>query len=137
MPFALIIVGLVLLISSLQGNQDTLFSLLKGDFIGQNNFIYWALSILVIGALGYVPNLRPLSRAFMVLVIVALFLKNGTGFFAQFQSAIGSTATVANSAPIDNGTALTNSNVGSVLSTQSATATTGLTTSLPSLTQVL
>jgi hypothetical protein len=98
MPFALIIVGAVLLISStrntLTNTQNTgLYQLLASDFTGSDNFIFWAVSILIIGAIGYIPKLKPISVAFMTLVILVLFLKKGTGVFSQFESAIASTQT--------------------------------------------
>jgi hypothetical protein len=98
MPFALIIIGVVLLISSarntLTNQQGTgLYQLLASDFTGSDNFIYWAVAILLIGALGYVPKLKPLSVAFMTLVILVLFLKKGTGVFSQLSNALASTQT--------------------------------------------
>jgi uncharacterized membrane protein YgcG len=94
MPFVLIIVGIVLLVAAVRNTvaapaSPNLATLIKGDFTGQDNFAYWLVSILVIGALGYVPELKPLSRAFLVLVIIVLFLSNG-GFFSKFnQQAFG------------------------------------------------
>lgn len=92
MPFAFIIVGVVLLVSGVRGTSNDLLTLVKGDITGPNNFAYWFLSILLIGALGYVEDLRGFSRAFLVLVIVVLVInedKNGTaGFFTQFESSI-------------------------------------------------
>lgn len=90
MPFALIIVGLVLVVAAVRGTTDTLFSTVKGDFEGPNNFTYWVVAILILGALGYVPSLEKISRLFLALVVVALFLSNG-GFFEKFnQQAFGS-----------------------------------------------
>jgi len=77
MPFALIIIGIVLLVSSVRNTQDDLYTLVKGDFTGQNNYLYWMVSILIIGALGYVEALKPISRAFLALLIVVLFLSHG------------------------------------------------------------
>lgn len=88
MPFALIITGIVLLVAGVKGTQNQLYSLVQGDFTGPNNFIFWMISILIIGGLGYVPKLQGISRMFLFLIIVALFLKNGTGFFSRFQSAV-------------------------------------------------
>lgn len=90
MPFLFIIVGIVLTIAAVRGTNTQLVGLLKGDFTGKGNFIYWTLAILVIGALGYSKSLQPLSRAFMALVIIVLFLDN-KGVFAQFNSAISQT----------------------------------------------
>jgi len=98
MPFALLLVGLVLLISGVKNTQDTLFATVKGDFQGQDNFIYWFVAIIIIGAIGYIPKLKPISTAFLALVIVVLFLKKGNasglggGFFAQATAALGSTS---------------------------------------------
>jgi len=92
MPFVLIISGTVLLISAVRNTQQQLFLLLANDFTGPNNFIYWFISILIIGAIGYIPKAKPISDGFLVLVILVLFLRRGTGFFDMFQKQIGSTA---------------------------------------------
>lgn len=96
MPFALTIIGLFLLIAGVRNTQDQLFTLVHGDFTGSDNFIFWFLAILLIGAIGYVDKLKPLSTAFLVLIVSVLFLKKGSstgiggGFFAQFLSGIQS-----------------------------------------------
>jgi hypothetical protein len=90
MPYLFLIAGLVLTISAARNTHTQLLSLLKSDFSGKGNFVYWMISILLIGAVGYIPDLKPVSRAFLVLVIVVLFLSN-RGVFAQFYNAIGTT----------------------------------------------
>lgn len=85
----------MLLTSGVRGTSNNLLTLLKGDLTGSNNFIYWIISILVIGALGYIKDLQSFSRALLVLVIVVLVLnedkQNGTGgFFTNFQNAVSS-----------------------------------------------
>ncbi len=79
MPFVLLIAGIVLLTVAVRNTQDEFFHLLQGDFIGSNNYIYWVLSILIIGAMGYVPKLKPVSDGFLILVILVLFLKKDDG----------------------------------------------------------
>lgn len=80
--------------AGVRGQSKQLLALLKNDLTGQNNYVYWMLSILVIGSLGYIDALRPLSRAFLVLVIVVLILKEGNpnqtggGFFQEFQTSL-------------------------------------------------
>lgn len=99
MAFALLITGIVILIAAARGSQDQLLGLLKGDFTGQSNFLYWVIAILLIGFVGYIPKLKGLSVAFLTLVILVLFLKKGDsngiggGFFQQFASQIGATQT--------------------------------------------
>jgi hypothetical protein len=103
MSFVLLIIGGILLIASVRGTQDSLFALAKGDFTGSNNFIYWTLSILIIGAVGYIPKLKPISVAFLTLVIIVLVLskgdptKAGGGFFTKFFGQVGSTQAAVNS----------------------------------------
>lgn len=116
MAYALMTVGIILLIASVRNTQGDLFALLKGDFTGQNNFIYWVLSILIIGSLGYIPKLKSLSTAFLGLVIVVLFLKKGNpinnaggGFFNQFFAAVGTTQT-AQSKSYTNSPTITDNN---------------------------
>lgn len=102
MPFALIIFGTVFVIVGVRGTQTQFFTLLQGDFTGSGNFIYWIISIFVIGAVGYIPKLKGISDGFMVLVLLVLFISkgnpNGTGggFFQQFNNAIKTT----NTAPV-------------------------------------
>lgn len=100
MPFALIFVGLILVTAGVRQKTGDLYTLVKGDIessSGQTGYLYWMVAILIIGAVGYIENLKPFSRAFMALVIVILFLKTGNplgtggGFFAQFQAGLGST----------------------------------------------
>lgn len=97
MPFALLIIGIVLIVAGVRNTQGILFTLLKGDFTGNGNFIFWFVSILLIGSIGYIEKLKPLSTAFLVLVLMALFLskgdpsKSGGGFFKQFSTALGGT----------------------------------------------
>jgi hypothetical protein len=102
MPFALILVGVVLIVAAVRNtvtNSATtpgLVTLVKGDFTGNNNFTYWMVVILVLGALGYIDAIKPLSRIFMALVIVVLFLSNG-GFFAKFsEQAFGNNTVPSN-----------------------------------------
>jgi len=83
MVFALLFIGVVLLVAGARDTQDDLFKLVKGDFTtngNQKSFLYWIVSILLIGTLGYIERIRPLSRAFLVLVLVVLFIKNGGVF---------------------------------------------------------
>lgn len=96
MPFVLLIIGVILCTAGVRNTQSQLFSLVKGDFTGSNNFIAWTLAILVIGGLGYIQPLRPLSRSFMVLVIVVLIIANSRsgapngGFFTELKTGLSS-----------------------------------------------
>lgn len=112
MPFALLFAGAILIAAGVNGQTSQLFTLVKGDIEGGNGekgYIYWMTAILIIGAIGYVPDFKVLSRAFMALVLVVLFLKTGNpvsgsgGFFEQFFGALGinptSVQAISTSAP--------------------------------------
>jgi hypothetical protein len=101
MPFLFGVVGLVFITAGVRGTAGNLLLLLKGDIagggqgklVGSDNFIFWMLSIGIIGALGYIEDFRPLSRALMVLILVVLVIAEdnkagGGGFFAKFQDAV-------------------------------------------------
>jgi hypothetical protein len=93
MPLLLIGTGLILLITGVKGNAGALWEQLGKDFTGPNNFIFWLVSLLVLGALGYIKGLENLSRLFIVLLLAVIFLKSDTGFFAQLQTFINSSTT--------------------------------------------
>lgn len=109
MPFALLIIGVWLLIAGVRNTAGpvsqpgTLFALLHGDFTGPDNFAYWFIAIVLIGAIGYIPKLKPVSVGFLTLILVVLFLKKGNssgiggGFFQQFLAGLNITS--ANAVP--------------------------------------
>lgn len=88
MPFAFIIVGLVMVISGVRGTSSYLLTLVKGDITGKNGYLYWMVTILAVGAVGYIPSFKSVSRAFLTLILVVLVLKDGTGFFSKFTIAL-------------------------------------------------
>ena len=77
--------------SGIRNTYGCLWALIKGDFTTQNGFLTWVAAIAVVGGLGYIPKLRPLSVAFMTLLLLVLVLSNG-GVFAKLQSFIQSGA---------------------------------------------
>lgn len=101
MAFALLIIGAMLLVTSVKNTQGTLFGLLQGDLTGTNNFVFWLVAILLIGAIGYIPKLKPISNGLLALVIIVLVVAKGNpsnvggGFFQQFTTALNATTTAA------------------------------------------
>jgi hypothetical protein len=97
MPFALLIVGIVMVVTAVNNTVQPLAKLVKGDFTGNDNYFYWALAILVIGAIGYYSKLNHFSDAMLALVIVGMVVAN-KGFFKKFMTSVGlstsSTSTV-------------------------------------------
>ena len=95
MALSLIVIGLLLVVAAVQDTQGTLFATVKEDFTGPNNFVQWIVALFLVGAIGYIPKLKGFSLALLALVLLAIFLRNGTGFFSQLQSAVGATTKVA------------------------------------------
>lgn len=122
MAFALIFVGLLLTVSAVRGTYSQLFTLVKNDFTGQGNFLYWTVIVLIIGGIGYLPPFRSLSRALLVVIVLVLLLTKGNpnglggGFFAQLVQGIGSAASVP---PSGSGSAAANAPASAPASTLS------------------
>jgi hypothetical protein len=93
MPLALVIAGVLLLVSAVRDKQSDLVTLVKGDLLGTGSndgtFIQWALALVMVGAIGYIPRLKPVSVALLALVLVGIFLRKGKGFFSQLSAAAG------------------------------------------------
>lgn len=87
MPIFFAFVGTLFIVSGVRGTTSQLTTLLKADFTGTPNYLEWSIAIVIIGAIGYFKELSTISRAFLVLVLVALFLSEHGGFAQQFFSA--------------------------------------------------
>lgn len=74
MAFGILFLGLIFLVAAYQNTQDELFALLKQDFTGSGNFISWVLAFVFLIALGNIKAIRPITDAFLVLVLIALIL---------------------------------------------------------------
>lgn len=91
MPFALILFAALFITAGIKGCEDDLYAALKSDFTGDKNFFIWTVAVIFIVALGNVKTLRPVSNAFLGLVIIVVILQNGKqGLFANFISQIKS-----------------------------------------------
>lgn len=87
MPFALVLIGLILVVTGARGTMREFGAELRADFTGPGNFIWWIVSIGVVGFLGYIPEFRSFSRWFMTLIVIAMVLSN-RGFFAKLMQAL-------------------------------------------------
>ena len=81
--FALII-GLILIVAAVRNSQGDLFSALETDV---PKFVVWAVALLAIGALGYVPGMKIVSRWLLALVLVVLIVNNYQKAITGFQNA--------------------------------------------------
>lgn len=87
MGYALVIAGLLMIVTGARGTYAAFGKQLAGDFTGPGNFTYWMVGIGSVGALGYIKPLEQFSRWFMTLIIIAIFLAD-RGFFAKFTEAL-------------------------------------------------
>jgi len=87
------------LVAGIRNTYADLWNLVRNDFTSQGGFLSWVAAIAIVGALGYVPKLKPLSVAFMTLLLIVLVISNG-GVFAKLQSFIQSGAGGRNAPPI-------------------------------------
>lgn len=91
MPYALLLIGAILLVAGLRNTYSDLWALVRSDFTANGGFLSWVAAIAVVGGIGYIPRLRALSVAFMTLLLIVLVISNG-GVFAKLQTFIKSGA---------------------------------------------
>jgi len=87
MPFALVTIGLLMIVTGARNTFGAMGRQIAGDFTGPGNFTYWLLSIGTVGAVGYAAPMRKFSIMFMTLILLAMVLAH-KGFFNQFYAAI-------------------------------------------------
>lgn len=90
MPFVIIALGIILLVAGIRSTEKDLFQLVKDDVLGSGGLIYWIVAIGLVGSLGYVKQLRPISIGVMSLILLVLVLKTGGGF-SKLQSTLTAT----------------------------------------------
>jgi hypothetical protein len=83
MPFALLAIGVIIVIVAFHNTFGQLAVELEHDIPG---YFVWAIAIVAILGLGYIPALRTPSRWLLALVAVVLLLTNYQQFIAGFES---------------------------------------------------
>ena len=117
MSFALIVIGLLLTVSAVRNTHVCLINVVKLDFTGRGNFLYWVAAIFILGALGYSETLRPLSDGLLILILVALFFTRGKqGLFKNLTAALQTSSTT----PVSVGSIINTFTGGSSVNTQVA-----------------
>lgn len=84
MPFIILIIGIVLVVAAIRDTQSSLFSALATDVPA---FGVWFTAIVILGAIGFIAPLKPLSKALLILVLVVLVLRNYQNILTGFNSA--------------------------------------------------
>ena len=105
-------IGAVLIVAAIRNSQADLFTALGQDV---PPFVVWAAAIFAIGAVGYIPGLKPASRGLLALVILVIVLTNYQAILSGFQSAWQSPAKVGSGAASAGASALGSGNPGAIL----------------------
>ena len=105
MPFIVLFIGIVLLVTAVRGTSLALGTLLVNDLVednatGKPGFLMWAFCILIVGSLGYVPSMKKFSDTFIVLCLLSLIIANG-GFFPNLIGALENVSATASNAGVD------------------------------------
>lgn len=87
MPYALVIIGLLMIITGINNTYSQFASQIQSDFGGSKGFIVWAVALAAVGALGYIKDLRQFSHYFMALILISFVLSN-KGVFQNFTAAL-------------------------------------------------
>lgn len=91
-----IFIGVILVVAAIRDTQGDLFDALRTDVPA---FAIWAAALVAIGALGYIPGVRPVSRGLLALVIVVLVVNNYARIIAGFQHAWQSPPSAGTASP--------------------------------------
>lgn len=83
MPFAVLLIGAIIIIVAFNNSASSLATQLEGDIPG---YFKWAAAIAAILGIGYVPGLRTPSRYLLGLVLLVILLKNYTQIYSGFQT---------------------------------------------------
>ena len=87
MIFGILLIGIILIDTSLKGTNKELGDQLAADFLGTDGFMLWAGSFVGVGLIGYIPGLQRTSHYLLALLIVVIVVRN-QGLFAQAQDAL-------------------------------------------------
>lgn len=78
MPFALIIIGIILAVASYRNTLPELFSIIKDVTKQSTGFGYWIIAAVILGfAASIQPIKKPVNAFIILLMIVLLIRKKG------------------------------------------------------------
>lgn len=79
MPFALIIIGIILAIAAYRDTLPELFSIIKDVTKDSQGFGYWVIASVILGFAASVQSIKQPVNMFMILLMVVLLIrKRGT-----------------------------------------------------------
>lgn len=79
MPFALIVIGIILAISAYRDTLPELFSIIKDVTAESEGFGYWIIGAIILGFLASIQSIKKPVNAFIILLMIVLLIrKKGT-----------------------------------------------------------
>lgn len=97
MPFIVLFLAVGFIAIGLRGQAKAAGTLLASEFTGPDSFVQWFLAVMVIGLTGYIPKVKPVSDAMLVLILVVMVIAKGNpksaggGLFAKLEEAFQQT----------------------------------------------
>lgn len=91
MAYPLLFVGLILFVTGITGKTELFAETVKSDLTGGGTsapFAVWIAAVFAIGLLGAAKPLRPVSDAFMILIVLAFLISN-QGLIGKVADAFG------------------------------------------------
>lgn len=101
-----LLIGALLIVAAVRNSQGALWSALTRDVPG---FVVWAAAILAIGAIGFAPGLKPISRGLLALVVLVIVVNNYKEILAGF----GQVAQPSGGVQVKDSSKASNDNAGS------------------------
>jgi len=121
MALVFLLIGVAVVAIGVRGQASQAGALLTSELTGSNSFLPWAGAILILGLIGAYRPARPFANGMLVLVIVAIVLAQGKGFFGQLQSALANPTAAPSNAVVSGSAA--GSSVGTAVGSGVATPT--------------
>lgn len=128
MTLVALLIGVILIVAAIRGTQGALFSALMTDVPG---YVIWAAALFALGAIGWIPGLKPISRGLLALVIIVIVLRDYQAILAGLKAAIAP-ATASNSTAVTSSTTVVPASAASTTTSANLNADTISTPVVPS-----
>lgn len=83
MPFLIMIIGAILIVTALAGTNAQLAAELENDI---PPFFKWGAALAAVAALGFIPGLRTPSRLLLALIVLVIVVKYYPQIFGSIKS---------------------------------------------------
>jgi hypothetical protein len=115
MALIIILIAAILIVAAIRDSQGDLFNALGQDVPA---FVVWGAAIFLVGAIGFIKPLKPVSQGLLVLILLVIVVNNYqaiiTGITAGSQIGAGAASAPSNNASPAGSTTQTNIATSSV-----------------------